>query len=230
MPHKPLILVVEDELEICRFLEVGLSANGYSYAVANQGKTALSFCASTPPAAIILDLGLPDMDGKAVIQALRVWSRVPIIVLSARDQEEEKITALQLGADDYLTKPFGMGELIARIGVALRHAMRKDGNKEYSYHFKGLHIDLEKRRAFLNDKQLHLTPTEDDLLAVMVRKAGQVVTQAELLREVWGKDSEENDHYLRIYVQRLRKKVGDDPLAPIYLFTEPGIGYRLSEE
>ncbi len=230
MPHKPLILVVEDELEICRFLEVGLSANGYSYAVANQGKTALSFCASTPPAAIILDLGLPDMDGKAVIQALRVWSRVPIIVLSARDQEEEKITALQLGADDYLTKPFGMGELIARIGVALRHAMRKDGNKEYSYHFKGLHIDLEKRRAFLNDKQLHLTPTEYDLLAVMVRKAGQVVTQAELLREVWGKDSEENDHYLRIYVQRLRKKVGDDPLAPIYLFTEPGIGYRLSEE
>jgi two-component system KDP operon response regulator KdpE len=170
------------------------------------------------------------MDGKEVIKSLREWSRLPIIILSARDQETEKVAALEAGADDYLTKPFGTAELMARIKVALRHASRREALQDMSYSHDGLFIDLGRRKAALKDTEIHLTPTEYDLLALLARKAGQVVTQAELLREVWGKHSAEHDHYLRIYVQRLRQKLGDDPLHPRYIFTEPGIGYRLSEE
>lgn len=230
MAGKPYIVIVEDEPEISRFIETALEGNGFDVETADNGKSALVICSSHPPDVIILDLGLPDMDGKEVIRSLREWSRVPIIVLSARDQEEEKVAALEWGADDYLTKPFGMAELLARIGVALRHANRREALQELTYAFKDLTVDLGRRKASLRDQEIHLTPTEYDLLSTLVRKAGQVVTQAELLREVWGKDSLDHDHYLRIYVQRLRQKLGDDPLYPKYIFTEPGIGYRLSEE
>jgi len=174
MPAKSHIVIIEDEPEISRFLEASLVKQGYGVKTAADGKTGLKISSAHPPDLIILDLGLPDMDGKDVIKALREWNNVPIIILSARDQEAEKVAALELGADDYLTKPFGTSELLAR-------------------------------------------------------KSGQVVTQAELLRAVWGKHSEERDHYLRIYVQRLRQKIGDDPLHPQFIFTEPGVGYRLSE-
>jgi two-component system KDP operon response regulator KdpE len=228
--RKPAIMIVEDEPEISRFIGLALESNGYSVQSVPSGREALKFARAEPPDLIILDLGLPDIDGKEVIRSLRDWSRLPIIVLSARDQEEEKVTALDLGADDYLTKPFSTPELLARIKVALRHAQRRETPAGMTYAFLDLAVDLGRRRAVLANAELHLTPTEYDLLAVLVRKAGQVVTQMELLREVWGRDSDEHDHYLRIYVQRLRRKLGDDPLAPRYIFTEPGIGYRMAEE
>jgi len=230
MAAKPCIMIVEDEPEISRFIETVLAGQGYDVKIFETGRLAIKICASAPPDLIILDLGLPDMDGKEVIRAIRDWSRVPIIILSARDQEEEKVQTLEMGADDYLTKPFGTAELLARIGVALRHASRRDALSELSYTFKDLSVDLGRRKVFLAGEEIHLTPTEYDLLTALVRKAGQVVTQTELLREVWGRDSQEHDHYLRIYVQRLRQKLGDNPLYPRYIFTEPGIGYRLSEE
>ena len=230
MAGKPLILIVEDEPEISRFIETALEGHGYAVEVAETGQKSIRIASARPPDLMVLDLGLPDMDGKHVIRALREWSRLPVIVLSARDQEAEKVAALELGADDYLTKPFGMNELLARIGVALRHASRREALSEMQYRFRGLTVDLSRRKTLLHGQEVHLTPTEYDLLAALVRKAGQVVTQAELLREVWGRDSLEHDHYLRIYVQRLRQKLGDTPLYPQYIFTEPGIGYRLSED
>ena len=230
MPNKAKILVVEDEPEISRFLETALADNGYAVEVVSTGRAALKICAASPPDLIILDLGLPDMDGKEIIRQTREWSRVPVIILSARDQEAEKVAALELGADDYLTKPFGTQELMARIKVALRHANRREQLDDLVYAFRDLRVDLARRKAVLAGGEIHLTPTEYDLLALLARKAGQVVTHAEILREVWGKNSDEHDHYLRIYVQRLRQKLKDDPLHPAYIFTEPGIGYRLSEE
>jgi two-component system KDP operon response regulator KdpE len=230
MSNKARIVIVEDEPAISRFLVEALEAQGYIVDAVSSGKEALKLSAAQPPAAIILDLGLPDIDGKEVIRKIREWSRVPVIVLSARDQEREKVEALELGADDYLTKPFGTQELLARIKVALRHASKREQPVELSYSYKGLTIDLARRKTVIDNHEIHLTPTEYDLLSLLARKAGQVVTHAEMLREVWGRNSEENDHYLRIYIQRLRQKLGDDPLQPEYIFTEPGIGYRLSEE
>jgi two-component system KDP operon response regulator KdpE len=230
MPNRARIMVIEDEPEISRFLETALADGGFSVETANTGKSALKIVAANPPDLVILDLGLPDIDGKEIIRETRKWSHMPIIILSARDQEAEKVAALELGADDYLTKPFGTQELMARIKVALRHANRREQLAELVYAFKDLRVDLARRAASLKGEEIHLTPTEYDLLALLARKAGQVVTHAEILREVWGKNSEEHDHYLRIYVQRLRQKLGDSPLYPQYIFTEPGIGYRLSEE
>jgi len=228
MPAKLDIIIIEDEPEISRFLEASLLKQDYGVKIASDAKTGIKMSSTHPPDLIILDLGLPDMDGKDVIKTLREWSNIPIIILSARDQEAEKVAALELGADDYLTKPFSTPELLARIKVALRHAVRKETQEEM-YSHKDLEVDLFRRKVSLKDKEISLTPTEYDLLAALVRKCGQVVTQAELLRAVWGKHSEERDHYLRIYVQRLRQKIADDPLHPQYIFTEPGVGYRLSE-
>ncbi|MBI1215786.1 MAG: response regulator [Alphaproteobacteria bacterium] len=230
MTDKARILVVEDEPEIRRFLETALQAQGYVVESADNGALALKICKGRPPNLLILDLGLPDMDGQDIIASLRDWSQMPVIILSARNQEEEKVQALEKGADDYLTKPFGTAELMARIRVALRHAARRQAAASMSYSYKDLTLDLERRRVLLLGEEVHLTPTEYSLLAALVRKAGQVVTQKELLMEVWGKNAEENDHYLRIYIQRLRQKLTDDPLYPQYIFTEPGIGYRMSEE
>ena len=229
MPAKSHIVIIEDEPEISRFLEASLAKQGYGVKTAADGKTGLKISSNHPPDLIILDLGLPDMDGKDVIKSLREWSSIPIIILSARNQEAEKVAALELGADDYLTKPFGTSELLARIKVALRHSVRKENTQEQIYSFKALKVDLLRRKVLLKEKEISLTPTEYDLLAALAHKSGQVVTQAELLRAVWGKHSEERDHYLRIYVQRLRQKIGDDPLHPQYIFTEPGVGYRLIE-
>lgn len=229
MTVKPRIVVIEDEPEISRFLETALEGQGYAVTTAPNAKTGIKIASAHPPDLIILDLGLPDMDGKAVIKSIREWSQVPIIILSARDQEAEKVSALEIGADDYLTKPFGTSELLARIKVSLRRQSRKEQPEEQKYSFKFLIVDLLKREVTLKGKAVSLTPTEYDLLAVLARKAGQVVTQSELLRSVWGKNAEENDHYLRIYIQRLRQKIGDDPLDPQYIFTEPGVGYRLRE-
>jgi two-component system KDP operon response regulator KdpE len=230
MTTRARIVIVEDEPEICRFLESALESQGYDVTQAEAGKPALKLCSAHPPDLMILDLGLPDMDGKDVIRALRGWSRMPVLVLSARDQEAEKVAALEAGADDYLTKPFGTQELLARVKVALRHAARRDSGAAQAYARAGLVIDLERRKITLNAEEVHLTPTEYDLLAVLARKAGHVVTQGELLKDVWGRNSEEHDHYLRIYIQRLRRKLGDDPLHPRHIFTEPGIGYRLAGE
>jgi len=230
MSIKPRILVIEDEPEIRRFLETSLEDRGYLVTTALDAKSGIKIASSHPPDLIILDLGLPDMDGKAVIQSVREWSQVPIIVLSARDHEPEKVAAFEMGADDYLTKPFGTAELAARIKVSLRRGSRKEHAEEQKYTFKSLTIDLLKRETTLKGKIISLTPTEYDLLAALARKAGQVVTQSELLRTVWGRNADENDHYIRIYVQRLRQKIGDDPVNPQYIFTEPGVGYRLVEE
>jgi len=230
MSVKPRIVVIEDEPEISRFLETSLEGQGYAVTIAPTGKDGIKIASAHPPDLIILDLGLPDMDGKAVIQSIREWSQIPIIILSARDQETEKVTALEMGADDYLTKPFGTAELAARIKVSLRHGSRKSAAQEQKYQVKSLTIDLLKRDTTLKGKPVSLTPTEYDLLVALARKAGQVVTQSELLRTVWGKNADDNDHYLRIYVQKLRQKIGDDPLNPQYIFTEPGVGYRLVDE
>ena len=227
MGVKPRIVIIEDEPEISRFLEASLIKQGYGVKTVSNGKSGLKILSVHPPDLIILDLGLADMDGKAVIKSVREWSSIPIIILSARDQDVEKVAALELGADDYLTKPFSTPELLARIKVALRHAVRKENVEEQIYSFKALKIDLLKRQVLLKGKEVSLTPTEYDLLAALARKEGQTVTQIDLLHTVWGKDSEEQDHYLRIYIQRLRQKIGDDPLHPQYIFTEPGIGYRL---
>lgn len=229
MSVRPRIVVIEDEPEIAQFLATALEAQGYAITPAPDAKSGIKSSSAHPPDLIILDLGLPDMDGKEVIRSIREWSQVPIIILSARDQESEKVAALEMGADDYLTKPFGTSELIARIKVALRRHSRKDQPEEQKYVFKDIAIDLLKREVRLKGKAVSLTPTEYDLLAALARKAGQVVTQSDLLRTVWGRNAEENDHYLRIYIQRLRQKLGDDPLNARYIFTEPGVGYRLRE-
>lgn len=229
MTSRPRIVVIEDEPEISRFLETALEGHGYAVTTAPNAKTGLKIVSAHPPDLVILDLGLPDMDGKSVIKSIRDWSQVPIIILSARDQEVEKVVALEMGADDYLTKPFGISELVARIKVSLRRESRKEHVEEQKYVFKSLTIDLLKREIMLKGKILSLTPTEYDLLAALARKAGQVVTQSELLRTVWGRNADEKDHYLRIYIQKIRQKIGDDPLNPQYIFTEPGVGYRLRD-
>lgn len=230
MQNKPQIVIVEDEVEIRRFLEAAISAAGYTVKAACGVKDALKMLGGHPPDLIILDLGLPDGDGKDVIRGVREWSHVPIIVLSARDQESEKVAALDLGADDYLTKPFGPAELVARIKVALRRAAPRSVDGSNVVGIGELVLSPDQRQVALAGEVLHLTPTEYDLLSALIAKAGQVVTQGELLREVWGKNSIDHDHYLRIYVQRLRQKLKDDPLKPRYIFTEPGIGYRFSAD
>lgn len=223
------IMVVEDEAGIRQFIQAALEKGGYKVTGLDEAKEALKICAAAPPDLVVLDLGLPDMDGKEVIRSLREWSSVPIIVLSARDDESEKVAALDMGADDYLSKPFGTGELLARVKVALRHANRQTEIARDFFVFGDLRIDFSRREVTLKTLPVKLTPTEYDLISVLARKSGQVVTQNELLKEVWGKNAQGNDHYLRIYARRLRQKLGDDPLYPRYLFTEPGIGYRLVE-
>ena len=194
---------------------------------AETAERGVQSAAAEPPDAVILDLGLPDADGLEVIRRLREWSAVPIIVLSARGREADKIAALDGGADDYLTKPFGTGELLARLRVALRHASRSEKVDESSFTVGGLRVDLVARRVFIDDAEVHLTPTEYRLLTTLVRHAGKVVTHRQLLKEVWGPDSIEENQYLRVYFGQLRRKIEVDPARPRYLLTEPGVGYRL---
>ena len=223
-------LIVEDELPIRRFIKAAFSSQNIKLIEAVTGAEGLSLAASHRPDVLLLDLGLPDMDGIEVIRELRKSSTVPIIVLSARGKEKDKVLALESGADDYLTKPFSVGELIARIRVSLRHLRTEQGVEEPEFRFRDLRVDLEKRQVFMGKREIHLTPIEYKLLALLVRHAGKVVTQRQILLEIWGEAREEETHYLRIYIHQLREKLEDNPVRPRYLITEAGVGYRLKEE
>jgi two-component system, OmpR family, KDP operon response regulator KdpE len=225
---KPLILVVEDDPQIRRFLRATLDAEGYRFLETVTGEDALTQAASRQPDLILLDLGLPDRDGLEVIQKVREWSQAPILVLSARGQEADKIAALDLGADDYVAKPFAVGELLARIRAALRRSstVAQEGSGSV-VHFGGVEVDLEKRLVKVEGKDVHLTPNEYKLLQVLIKHPGKVLTQRQLLNEVWGPNSTEQAQYLRVYIAQLRRKLEHDPARPKHLQTEPGVGYRL---
>jgi len=227
----PLILVIEDEPQIRRFLRAALTDTGHRVIEAETGKQGLTQATTQPPDAIILDLGLPDIDGLEVARRIREWSGVPIIILSARGQEKDKVAALDLGADDYLTKPFGIGELQARLRVALRHAAQTQGSDQNSmFTVGGLRVDLAARRVFLAEQEVHLTPIEYRLLTTLVKHAGKVLTHAFLLQEVWGPPNAQETHYLRVFMASLRHKLETNPSRPRYLLTEQGVGYRLADE
>ena len=228
--HAAPILIVEDAPDIRRFVQECLRAAGYKVEMAVTGKQALDMLRSMPFAAIVLDLGLPDIDGIEVIRAVRKIGTVPIIVLSARTAEAQKIEALDLGADDYLTKPFGAGELLARLRVALRHAPGETAQSEAPIRVDELEIDLAAHRVRCQGAEVRLTPIEFKLLARLARSIGRVVTHRQLLAEVWGPEFVEHTHYLRIYMGQLRSKIETVPAMPRYLLTEPGVGYRLTED
>lgn len=223
----PVIIIVEDDPPIRRFLRTGLTAHQFTVFEADSGQRGIIEAGMRKPDLVILDLGLPDMDGVTVIQAIRQWSKLPIIVLSARSAEQHKIDALDAGADDYLTKPFGLGELLARIRVALRHSQVTTVEQSDIFATEELKVDLAKRQVYLNGQEIHLTPIQYRLLSVLVKNAGKVLTQSYLLKEVWGPSYLENSHYLRIYMSQLRQKLEVDPTQPKYLLTESGVGYRL---
>jgi two-component system, OmpR family, KDP operon response regulator KdpE len=222
---KPLALVIDDELQIRRLLRVCLEANGYRVQEAATGKEGINEAAQRPPDVVLLDLGLPDMEGVAVLKRLREWSRVPVVVLSVRDREEDKIAALDNGADDYVTKPFSSGELLARLRVAQRHAAP---TSEVTVFRTGLlEVDLAARVVKRKGVEVKLTATEYNLLRLFVQHAGKVLTHRQILREVWGPNSVEQTHYLRVYLAHLREKLEANPAEPELLITEPGVGYRL---
>jgi two-component system KDP operon response regulator KdpE len=222
------ILIVDDEPQILRFLKPALTAADYEVIEAETGGQAIQKVATSAPDLVILDLGLPDMDGKEVISRLRGWSDIPIIILSARDRESEKIAALDLGADDYIEKPFGIGELTARIRTALRHRVRQEAGTE-KIETNGLTIDFVRRRVERDGVSLKLTPKEHDLLELLALHSGKVVTHKTLLTSVWGPAHAEDLQYLRVFIGQLRAKIERDPGNPVFIVTEPGIGYRFME-
>jgi two-component system KDP operon response regulator KdpE len=219
------VLVVDDERPIRRFLRAALAAHHYEIYEADTGSEALTLAATEHPDLIILDLGLPDLDGIEVTRRLREWTQTPIIILSVRDQESDKIAALDAGADDYLTKPFGVGELTARIRVAMRHTAPSDS--EPVFLLDGLAVDLAHRVVKLNGSEISLTPTEYDLLKLLIQHAGKVLTHRQLLRQVWGAPYEDQAHLLRVNISNLRRKIEADPTQPHIILTEAGVGYRL---
>lgn len=223
------ILVVDDEVQIRRLLQTGLSGYGYVVETAADGLEAIEKARTWRPDVIVLDLGLPKLSGLDVCRTIRGWSSVPIIVLSVREAEHDKITALDLGADDYLTKPFSLGELLARIRVALRHAAGSPALAEPVLTFDNLRIDLARRQVDLNDREIHLTPTEYDLLKLLATHAGRVLTHTQILRQVWGTAYERDTQTLRVFIGQLRRKLNDDPANPRFILTEPGIGYRFRQ-
>ena len=226
--NSPVIVVIEDDPAIRLFLRTGLGAHGFKVFEADKGKQGIIEAGIRKPDLIILDLGLPDMDGVEVIKTIRAWSVMPIIILSARSGEQHKIDALDAGADDYLTKPFGLGELLARIRVALRHSVNSPEQGENGVFTNGaLKVDLLKRQVFVGEREIHLTPIQYRLLSVLIKNAGKVLTHQHLLKEVWGPSYSDNSHYLRIYMSQLRQKLETDPTQPKYLLTESGVGYRL---
>jgi two-component system KDP operon response regulator KdpE len=225
----PVVVLIEDEPQIRRFLRATLGSNGYRLHEADNGEDGLIEAASRQPDVVILDLGLPDVDGLQVIRRLREWSKVPIIVLSARGQEGDKVAALDAGADDYVGKPFAVGELLARLRVALRHAAAGETG-EPTFTVGELTVDQIKRQVRVDGREVHLTPIEYRLLTLLVRHAGRVVSQRQLLKDVWGPGQTEETHYLRVYMGTLRRKLEKDPARPRYLLTEPGVGYRLAAD
>ncbi len=226
---RPVVLVIEDEPQIRRFLRASLDAEGFAVEEAASGEQGLAMAANRKAEVVILDLGLPDLDGVEVIRRLRTWSALPVIVLSARAEEKHKVAALDAGADDYVAKPFGMYELLARLRVALRHAARAGGEPAL-FEAGELSVDLAARRVTRAGVEVHLTPIEFRLLAELVKHAGKVLTQRHLLNEVWGPGYIERPHYLRVHMANLRAKLEADPARPKRLLTETGVGYRLALE
>lgn len=221
------IVLIEDEQQIRRFVRASLEAHGMNVYDAQTGQAGLTEAATRKPDLVIVDLGLPDTDGLDVIRELRAWADVPVIVLSARTQEAEKVAALDAGADDYLTKPFGVPELLARIRAQLRRRQRGGANEASLVKFGEVSVDLAQRRVTRAEEVVHLTPIEYRLLVALVRHAGRVLTHRQLLTEVWGPSHVESQHYLRIYMAHLRRKLEHDPTQPQHIVTETGIGYRL---
>jgi two-component system KDP operon response regulator KdpE len=223
------ILVIDDEPQIRRYLRVSLEAHGFGIVEAATGQEGLRLAALEKPDLIVLDLGLPDMDGQSVIARLREWSALPVVVLSVRADEADKIAALDAGADDYVTKPFGTGELLARIRAALRHTVGAAAGMPV-FTTGDLKVDLEKRQVFLKGEPVKLSPKEYDLLKLLVQHAGKVLTHQFILRQVWGAAHESDVQYLRVFARQLRQKIEVDPARPLLLLTEPGVGYRLLVE
>lgn len=231
MEHKPRILVVDDESQLTRVLRTGLSSHGYEVRVAADGLSALETFGDWHPDLVVTDLAMPNMDGLELCRKLRAFSTVPILVLSARGAERTKVEALDLGADDYITKPFGIEELLARVRVALRRAKSSSSNDVPTLLVAGeLRMDVEGRAVTLGAKEIHLTPKEFDLLLHFMRNPGKVLTHRTLLAAVWGGNYVEQNEYLRVFVGQLRKKIETDPAAPRYLLTEPWIGYRFNAD
>ncbi len=225
-----LVLVIEDESAMRRFLSAALTSHGFKVLEAATIAAALTLATETRPAVILLDLGLPDGDGLDLLRTLREWSTTPVLVLSARDREDDKVQALDAGADDYLTKPFGVSELLARIRVALRHARGQAVTDDPVLAIGPIRVDQARHEVTLADAPVHLTPIEFRLLAFLARHAGKVLTHRQLLHEVWGPRSTQHTQYLRVHMAALRKKLEADPARPRWLTTEPGVGYRLKDE
>jgi two-component system KDP operon response regulator KdpE len=227
--HAPSVLLVDDEAQIRRFLRAGFEMDGFSVQDADNGNDGIRNATMRPPDLIILDLALPDMDGSEVLSRLRSWSNVPVIVLSVRSNEDEKVKLLQLGADDYVVKPFGMAELLARSRAAIRrHTRNESGDPVVS--LGRLVVDLANRSVFVDGERLSLTRKEFRLLQILAQHAGNVVTHGQLLNEIWGAGHDQDSHYLRIFVRKLRQKIEADPTQPKLLLTELGVGYRLSTD
>lgn len=233
MTHKLSILLVEDEKNICDFISTSLSAQDYRISTAHTGKEALPIITSQCPDLILLDLGLPDMDGMEIIRQVRTWSSVPIIVLSARTQEQEKVRALDLGADDYLTKPIGTSELLARIRTALRHSNRLNTDSplyKRPFHAKGLTIDFEKHLVSVDGKDVHLTQIEFKIISLLAQNSGRVMTYDTIISNIWGPYADDDNSILRVNMAHIRRKLEQNPAEPQYMFTEIGIGYRMIED
>jgi two-component system KDP operon response regulator KdpE len=226
MAEGPVITVIDDEVQIRRLLRLGLEAHGFDIAEATTGQEGLYLIAAKHPDLVILDLGLPDMDGLEVLKTLREWSRVPVIVLSVRNAEPDKIALLDAGANDYLVKPFGMGELLARVRAVMRNTMLY-GTDSGKFESGGLSVDFSQRQVSVNGEEIKLTPTEFSLLRILCQNAGKVLVHSHLIRELWGPDVQPDPSYLRVYILQLRKKIESDPSNPKLIITEPGIGYRL---
>ena len=220
-----LVLIVDDERPIRRFLRASLGSHGFEVLEAENGQEAINYLTSRHPDLVILDLSLPDMDGIEILKRLREWSETPVIILSVRESEEEKIKALDAGADDYLTKPFSVGELSARIRTALRHSKRI-GDLPSTFEMDGLKVDFVRRQVFVEMNEVNLTPTEYEILKYLIQNAGKVVTHHMLLREVWGIGYENDPHLVRVNISNLRHKVEEDPAQPRFILTESGVGYR----
>ena len=233
MTHKLSILLVEDEKNICDFISTSLSAQDYRISTAHTGKEALPIITSQCPDLILLDLGLPDMDGMEIIRQVRTWSSVPIIVLSARTQEQEKVRALDLGAHDYLTKPIGTSELLARIRTALRHSNRLNTDSplyKRPFHAKGLTIDFEKHLVSVDGKDVHLTQIEFKIISLLAQNSGRVMTYDTIISNIWGPYADDDNSILRVNMAHIRRKLEQNPAEPQYVFTEIGIGYRMIED
>ncbi|SEK28991.1 response regulator [Ectothiorhodospira marina] len=230
--EKPCILIIDDEPQIRHFLRISLKTEGYELLEAENGETGLGLCARHSPDLVILDLGLPDMDGSDVLAALREWSSAPVIILSVRDRELEKVKALDLGANDYVTKPFGVDELLARVRTQLRNldrSNRRSTDAMVIFDDGTLRIDLSMRKITVNGDPIKLTPKEFAVLKILMLASGKIVTQSQLLKDIWGPTHTKDTHYLRILIGRLRQKLGDDPTEQQYIQTEQGVGYRFME-